>query len=292
MRYIFDNDLHIHSWLSSCSNDPEQTPENILEYAKRNNLKVICITDHFWDSAVDGASEWYSIQNYEHIVASKPLPQTEGIKFLFGAETDLDKFMTVGMSKECFDNFDFVVIPTTHLHMMDFTIEREDDSIQSRAKLWVKRLDALLNKDLPFEKIGIAHLACSLIEPTSRENYIKVLDLIPDTELERLFRKVAKLGCGVELNQADMNFKDHEADSVLRIFKIAKKCGCKFYMASDSHHPKNFVETKAIFERAIDLLDLSEDDKFQFIGLINSRLRLNFWSRKAPLCKGSCHVSD
>ena len=28
--------------------------------------------------------------------------------------------------------------------------------------------------------------------------------------------------------------------------------------------------------RAIDLLELTEDDKFQFIGLINSRLRLKF----------------
>lgn len=262
MRYIFDNDLHIHSGLSSCSNDPEQTPENILEYAKRNNLKTICLTDHFWDSAVAGASEWYSTQDYEHIIGAKPLPQADGIEFLFGAETDMDKFMTVGVSKECFNKFDFVVIPTTHLHMMDFTLDKKDDSIQSRAKLWVKRLDALLNKDLPFEKIGIAHLACQLIEQTSRENYIKVLDLIPDAELERLFKRAADVGCGIELNQDDMSFKEHEKGSILRIFKTAKKCGCKFYMASDSHHPKNFVETKAIFERAIDLLELTEDDKF------------------------------
>lgn len=262
MRYIFNNDLHIHSGLSSCSNDPEQTPENILEYAKRNNLKTICITDHFWDSKVEGASQWYREQNYEHIIASKPLPQAEGIEFLFGAETDMDKFMTVGVSKECFDNFDFVVIPTTHLHMMDFTIDKEDDSIENRAKLWVKRFDALLNQDLPFEKIGIAHLACPLIEQKSRENYIKVLDLIPDSELERLFKKAANVGCGIELNQSDMSFREHEKDSVLRIFKIAKKCGCKFYMASDAHHLKDFVDTKEVFEKAIDLLELTEDDKF------------------------------
>jgi hypothetical protein len=33
-------------------------------------------------------------------------------------------------------------------------------------------------------------------------------------------------------------------------------------MASDSHHPKNFKDTKAIFEKTIDLLNLTEDDKF------------------------------
>jgi hypothetical protein len=46
-------------------------------------------------------------------------------------------------------------------------------------------------------------------------------------------------------------------------FKIAKKCGCKFYMASDAHHLKDFIDTKEVFEKAIDLLELTEDDKFR-----------------------------
>jgi len=62
MKYIVDNDLHIHSYLSSCSDDPEQTPEAILSHAKKYGLKTICLTDHFWDSAVPGASEWYAPQ--------------------------------------------------------------------------------------------------------------------------------------------------------------------------------------------------------------------------------------
>ena len=49
MRYVFDHDFHIHSELSSCSRDPEQSPERILAYAKENGLKKIVITDHFWD---------------------------------------------------------------------------------------------------------------------------------------------------------------------------------------------------------------------------------------------------
>lgn len=52
MRYVVDHDLHIHSRLSSCSRDPEQTCENILEYAKANDFKQVCLTDHFWDMAV------------------------------------------------------------------------------------------------------------------------------------------------------------------------------------------------------------------------------------------------
>ncbi|MBO5369087.1 MAG: PHP domain-containing protein, partial [Clostridia bacterium] len=73
MKCIYDNDLHIHSKLSSCSNDEDQTTERILLYAKENNLKTICITDHFWDENVTGASDWYKPQNLAHISASLPL---------------------------------------------------------------------------------------------------------------------------------------------------------------------------------------------------------------------------
>ena len=263
MKYVFDNDLHIHSQLSLCSNDPEQTAGRILEYAKENGLKTICLTDHFWDSDVPGASEWYSVQNYDHITKALPLPNADGIRYLFGCETDIDKFLNVGVAKENFDKFDFVVIPTTHLHMMDFTFYPEDDSVERRAVLWVKRFEALLDKDLPFEKIGIAHLACRLIRGRRDDSdYVKILDAIKSEDMERLFGKAAKLGCGIELNQSDMNFREGETESVLRIFRIAKKCGCKFYCGSDAHNPGYFEKTKEIFERAIDLLELTEDDKF------------------------------
>lgn len=267
MRFICDNDLHIHSKISSCSRDPEQTNERILRYAEENGLKIICLTDHFWDDAVEGASNWYKPQNYEHIAAAMPLPQSENTRFLFGCETELDRFLTLGISKEKFDKFDFVIIPTTHFHMKGFTLSSEESAdAQSRANAWVKRLNAVLEMDLPFHKIGIAHLTCDLIAPT-REEYIEVLKLIPSKEMERLFNKAARLGVGIELNSSDMNFNDEEADVVLRPYRIAKQYGCKFYCGSDAHHPKDFDNAKTIFERAIDLLDLTEEDKFIISGI-------------------------
>lgn len=261
MRYSVDHDYHIHSKISLCSNDPEQTPERILKYAEENALKKICLTDHHWDEAVDGASQWYRAQNFAHISQALPLPQGEGIDFLFGCETDFDRLFTVGISKEHFDRFDFVIIPTTHLHMTGFTIDPCDTSVERRAELWVKRLDKLLNMELPFHKIGIAHLACALIAPT-REEYLRVLNLIPDAEMTRLFKKAAELGVGIELNSDDMLFSEAEADTVLRIFRTAKREGCKFYLGSDAHHPDTLNKAKQIFERAIDYLALEESDKF------------------------------
>ena len=265
MRYVYDHDFHIHSKLSSCSRDVGQTNERILQYAKQNHLKTVCLTDHFWDDAIEGASSWYKVQNWEHISEAKPLPQAEEIEFLFGCETEMDKFFRLGISKECIDRLDFVVVPTTHLHMEDFTIAREDyNSYKNRAVLWVKRLNALFGMDLPFYKIGLAHITCSLIAP-AREEYLEVLRLIPEKEMERLFKRAAEVGIGIELNAHVFVFPEEDADIALLPYKIAKECGCKFYCGSDAHHPEDFDMTKPMIERAIDLLELTEDDKFHII---------------------------
>lgn len=261
MMYIFDNDLHIHSGLSFCSNDHEQNPERILQYAKDNGVKTLCLTDHFWDETVPGASEWYKAQNFEHISAAKPLPQADGIRFLFGCETDMDKYMTVGLSKENFDKFDFVVIPTTHMHMKGFTISQEDFTFEGKTRLWYERFEKLLEMDLPFHKIGIAHLTCPLVTGNDLD-YVSFFDGLDGNRLGELFTKAAGCGCGIELNMSDFSFRCSEPETVLRIYRIAKECGCKFYCATDAHHPGSFAMAKDIFNRAIDLLELSENDKF------------------------------
>ena len=126
MIYRIDHDLHIHSGLSLCSGDAAQTPQAILQYAHKYGLKTVCITDHYRDDTVPGASNWYQKQNFDHIAASRPLPQDGQTRFLFGCETDMKKDMVIGIPNERFREFDFVIIPTTHLHMRNFTIAEED----------------------------------------------------------------------------------------------------------------------------------------------------------------------
>ena len=262
MRYQVDNDLHIHSKISLCAEEPEQTNERILQYAQENGLKTICLTDHFWDEAVEGASDWYSKQDYAHVAKALPLPQADNVRFLFGCETELNRDLTLGISKEKFDLFDFIIIPITHFHMKGYTLtEEQASSVENRAMAWVKRFDAVLGMDLPFHKVGMAHLTGGLIAPT-RAEYLEVLKLIPDDKMRILFEKAAKLGVGIELNSGDMSFAEEEADLVLRPYRIAKKCGCKFYCGSDAHAPKKFENAKKIFERAACLLELEETDKF------------------------------
>ena len=263
MRYKIDHDLHIHTKLSICSEDEAQTPNNILRIAKKMGWKTICVTDHYWDENVPCntlVNWWHEAQNFMHISKVRPLPQDDEVTFLFGCEVDVDSDNKVGISKERWDDFDFIIISTTHFHHITGPYG-EKESYEATAKCWVERLDTVLNTELPYEKVGIAHLACSLIAK-SREDLLKSIEMIPTEEMRRLFSKAAKLGVGIELNYCDLNFKIEEADIILRMFRVAKDCGCKFYFGSDAHSITTFENVSEVYERAIDLLDLREEHKF------------------------------
>ena len=262
MEYQVDHDYHIHSKLSSCSSDPEQTPARLLAYAQEQGLKEICVTDHFWDEKVQPClSGWYAVQDYAHIRQSLLLPQAEGVRFAFGCETEFSGDLRLGISRERMEELDFVIVPTTHLHMTEIIPASADAA--ARAKAWETRLEALLSMDLPFHKIGIAHLACPLIMRGTPLN--EVLDLIPDDVYHRLFAKAAKLGAGIELNASDVKTAGRtpaHIAAVERLFRTAREEGCRFYLGSDAHHPASLDAAPALFRAFVSKLGLTEENKF------------------------------
>lgn len=265
MRYLIDNDLHIHSMLSICSGEPEQNARNILKYAKKYNIKTICLTDHYWDERVPlntAVNWWYEKQNHGYISQSLPLPEDDSVNFLFGCEADMDSDNRIGVSPSRYDDFDFIIVSTTHFHHMTGP-KWENPTPTELATHWVERFEAVLNSELPFGKVGIAHLTCELITKTSEE-YFEVLSSLSDEKLNELFKKASKKGLGIELNFGSKLFEynSEELEKVMRIYKIAKSQGCKFYLGSDAHHPKDFDGVIKRFEKIIDILELTEDDKF------------------------------
>lgn len=266
MNYVIDHDYHIHSFLSSCSRDEEQTAGRILSYAVSNGFSSICLTDHFWDENVPGASHWYEKQNYPHIKESLPLPQADGVRFLFGCETEIDKYGTVGISDRTAEELDFIIVPTTHLHMDGFTIDEEigfdDEGLKRRADAFVSRFDRFLSLSLPYNKVGLAHITCPLIARDGADGWLRVIEMIPTETLRELFTRLASKGCGLELN-----FDSFESPDLLgrelNVYRLALECGNKVYFGSDAHHPDELDSAKANFENIAALLDLKEEQKFR-----------------------------
>ncbi len=261
MRFRADHDLHIHSMLSLCSGDARQNAAAIFAYGLENGYSTLCLTDHMWDSAVPGASGWYAAQPFERAKTALPLPQSDSLRFLFGCETDMDRNRVIGVSDAVIPELDFIIVPTTHMHMRGFTVEG-NEGVEERAKLWAERFDALLDSSLPFEKTGVAHLTCSLIYGARTP---EVLESIPAEEYRRLFEKAAKKGIGIELNSPAPAAGGAEAETLLMPYRIAKEEGCRFYLGSDAHHPEDLAKARANFEAIIDLLGLTEDDKAEFL---------------------------
>ena len=267
MKFKLDHDYHIHSRLSACSSDPSQNVAYILQYGEKNHYKSLCLTDHYWDEKVPGASNWYAPQNTAHIMESLPLPQGEHTRFYFGCETEMDKYFRLGISPETIEKLDFVIVPTTHLHMDGFTIDECDDNLKRRAELYVERLDKLLSMDLPFEKIGIAHLTCPLFMSRTWQDHIDAINAITDDELHAVFALAAQKGVGIELNLPDLTeYSPEGLEAVLRPNRIAKEEKNRFYFGSDAHHPAAFDRCVKKFNDLADLLALTEDDRFRING--------------------------
>ena len=180
---------------------------------------------------------------------------------MFGCETELDKDLTLGLAGERIDKFDFIIIPTTHLHMKGFTI-KEGATLEERADAYVKRLAAVLNMDLPFHKVGIAHLTCHLIAKENWQDHLTVLDMISDDTFKSLFARASAVGVGIELNLPFHLYEGGDVERVLRPYRIAKAEGCKFYLGGDAHKAHALDALPLNFTSIIDALGLEESDKF------------------------------
>ena len=232
------HDIHIHTTLSACCSDPQALPENYLQLAADRGLTVIGFSNHFWDRAVDGATPWYASQDYDHLCQLR-LPKEEGarlgIRVLFGCETEYAQG-TLAITPQRAKDFDYVLIPHTHMHMKDFVIPAAVTDPDELAAFMLRTYREVVSFRLGVPT-SIAHpfVACGYPAKTR----LDLLGRISDDDFRRAFSLAAENGVGLELNTDGLpllpeypNFQGHP---MVRMYRLAKECGVKFTLGSDAH---------------------------------------------------------
>ena len=247
MPFPIDHDMHCHTQLSSCSSDPAQTVQALLEHAKRCDYTVQCVTDHLWDSAVPGASKWYAPQDIAHVKQNLPLPKDDRVRMVFGCETEFCGGTKLGLAPEHYGE------------LLEAASGLGSD--EEGATACLRRLEEISRLDLPWKKVGIAHITCGLI---FREgDQYRVFRLADEKRFRAVMRRFADLGAGIEINTSSFKpgWREQE-DDALRLYRLAAGEGCRFYLATDAHHPKDLDLVPERAPEIVGLLGLTETEQF------------------------------
>ena len=256
------SDVHIHTGLSSCA-EREATFQGYVEKAKETGLKVLGFADHLWDSAVPGASNWYAPQNVEHVLKLKEqLPasrELDGIKLLFGCETEFAYGGKLCLAEENFEHFDFVLVPHSHTHMKLVAPPETIVDEKAHAKLLMESFMLLVTHPLAKRMMSVAH---PFVAGTRHNIYNLVQSYIPDSYLYEAFAAAKESGIAIEMNGSCLIYMPSEqipTCEYVRIYSIAKECGCKFTYGSDSHGINNARKLEEV-ERFLDICKITDDD--------------------------------
>jgi len=131
-------DVHVHNYLSNCGKDRLSSAENYVKRYAELGIKTLGFANHCWDPRVEGESAWYYKQTIEFATQIRnQLPRdTMGLKVLIGAETEYcGRSRTLGMSAEGARELDFLLIPHSHVHMVNFVMDDPAPYAEARKQL-------------------------------------------------------------------------------------------------------------------------------------------------------------
>ena len=242
-------DLHVHTYLSACARNDAHAIDYV-RMAEELGLTTIAFTDHLWDSAIPGASDWYKPQDMAHIEQLRAelaeLPPS-GVRVLFGAETECAADGTVAISEEAAARLDVLLVPNSHTHMLDFIMPREFDNVPDKhGAFLLRRFHSIVNSPVARYITAVPHpfYACG----KSEEYKEKVLATITDAQFAECFAAARERNIALEFNTATLICVRRDrglGDEFIRMYTLAREAGCRFTVGSDAHAPAHMVSLKA-----------------------------------------------
>lgn len=254
------HDFHIHTNLSLCG-QKDATVAHYMERAEELGLEKIGFSNHFWDEKIEGGNEsFYKPQNFAHVSqirAELEQYRKPGIRTYFGCEGEYDPVHHgVAMTEETAEQFDYILIPNSHTNLT---------MPQSYFHPYEKCIEFMINAYNEILASPISRYITAIVHPFAAlgcpYDVSILMDKISDDQYKTLFDKTAEKGIAIEINGSMNGFgaSDMPSCSQMRIFTIAKECGCKFLFGSDSHSR----DGHAFYEKAgqvADSLGLKDGD--------------------------------
>ncbi len=268
-------DLHVHTHLSLCAKR-DAFAAGYIETALKCGIETLGIADHLWDHdnlpvSVSGDAysartlDWvggYRICNVDHVMqARKDFADVDkkGVRVLFGCELEFDPIrrkpaITVENAKK----FDFIIVPNSHTHL-----------IMPEALYYPKEAHAKFMKDAFMDicSSDVAPFVTAIAHPFTAVgcyyDYNLLYDLLCDEDYIECFSAAKAQNIAIEIN-VDPYFKlnEDELKSIpeLRMYRLAKKVGCKFTFGTDSHATDTPITHWPNAQRLADILELTEKD--------------------------------
>jgi len=231
-------DLHCHTNLSRCA-PRDATVESYIDTWVDLGLETVGIADHFWDSRMPipcpGRTRAYETEEIWKLKEHVATLDTKGVRVLFGGETEYDYTNRgVACHPETAAALDFLIVPHDHSHL---TMPSEwQDSSEKTAKF-------ILDAWYDIMESNIAKYITAMAHPFMIGAVKDFSKYFTDKQLSDAFSAAKELDIAVEINACGLihNTENKKLGELLkldqmRMFEIAKDCGCKFTFGSDAHH--------------------------------------------------------
>lgn len=230
-------DLHVHTGLSSCAKETATAP-GYMSAASELGLCCVGFADHMWDENIECPYDWYKPQTFKRISeARRTLISTGekyGIKILVGCETEYDYAKrNVAITPETASKLDFVLAPVSHTHI---TMPKEFYSdINKHADYMLNAWYDIMESKAAKYITAIPHPFFAISCPYDNR---EVMRRITDKQFRDCFTAAKENDIAVEINSKSYKGRSVSQiinDESIRMYSIAKECGCLFTFGSDAH---------------------------------------------------------
>ena len=132
------HDIHTHNVFSNCCIDPNASTEAFVKKEEELGMKLFGLSNHIWDERVSGGSYWYKHQTIRKAKEAKAALHSSNpeLKLLFGVESEYYGCKDIlGLSVDGAAEFDYALVPFSHLHMRNEVMSDFPEIMEIRARI-------------------------------------------------------------------------------------------------------------------------------------------------------------